>query len=587
MRPHRQAKFLPGPVVEVGDSTEDRIRQSKILAAKVLSTCAPAIKALMPVLVPVEKDEQLFGGNLTMAVDSYYRLYVSDKFTQSLVDDAEAVSHTNPCQTCGATKHHRLAYVGGVIAHEAWHPLRKHSVRFKNVGLKDWKAYNVAADLEINDDLLEAFKSAASTISTDKQPKLCLPPGCIWPAKLREIPTRAMSYKMSPSFTRHSTMTPEEINEDLKKLSMKEQMDFMAHQWYTKEDPGLWKLFEDNKLAEEYYALIPEPPPCPVHGGGGGKGSSGTGEEKEDGQGQPGGGGDHSCSDGHDHEEPSEGGDSAGHKEGEHKHGNSGRACTCPWESDHGSGAGGPQRKYELGAPNEDNPGVSEAEGKAIARQVAREIKARGNQPGGMDLWAEKELEAAKYNWRQELSKACVHGVGRRHGHEQRSYSRLGTLTMATRGAVIFPSTYDPLPNVTVILDTSGSMGPSDLKAGCQETNGVLKSLNANIRFTCVDMHATELADITDISQVSLKGGGGTDMRVGIEAALKDTKQPPDVIIVMTDGHTPWPDVPLNGGQCVLICCLVGVSSATLESVPSWAIGIKIVEDTVEKRAEA
>ena len=38
-----------------------------------------------------------------------------------------------------------------------------------------------------------------------------------------------------------------------------------------------------------------------------------------------------------------------------------------------------------------------------------------------------------------------------------------------------------------------------------------------------------------------LTGGGGTDIRAGIAAASK-LKPQPTLIIVLTDGETPWPD---------------------------------------------
>ena len=40
---------------------------------------------------------------------------------------------------------------------------------------------------------------------------------------------------------------------------------------------------------------------------------------------------------------------------------------------------------------------------------------------------------------------------------------------------------------------------------------------------------------------ISLVGGGGTDLRTGFAKVLR-TQPRPDVIVVLTDGQTPWPD---------------------------------------------
>ena len=54
--------------------------------------------------------------------------------------------------------------------------------------------------------------------------------------------------------------------------------------------------------------------------------------------------------------------------------------------------------------------------------------------------------------------------------------------------------------------------------------------------------------------EIVLTGGGGTDRRVGIDAALR-TRTPPDIVIVLTDGATPWPDRP---PRARLIAGLIG-----------------------------
>ncbi|HEY8415588.1 MAG TPA: VWA-like domain-containing protein, partial [Thermaerobacter sp.] len=62
---------------------------------------------------------------------------------------------------------------------------------------------------------------------------------------------------------------------------------------------------------------------------------------------------------------------------------------------------------------------------------------------------------------------------------------------------------------------------------------------------------------------------GGTDMRVGIEAACK-LRPKPGVIVVFTDGETPWPERP---PEVPTVIALVG--DAKVET-PAWAPMVRI-----------
>ncbi|ONI84466.1 hypothetical protein ALI144C_15045 [Actinosynnema sp. ALI-1.44] len=66
-----------------------------------------------------------------------------------------------------------------------------------------------------------------------------------------------------------------------------------------------------------------------------------------------------------------------------------------------------------------------------------------------------------------------------------------------------------------------------------------------------------------------LADGGGTDMRVGINAALS-TPGRPQLVIVLTDGHTPWPD---ENPACRMIAGLVGDRPP---QPPAWVEAVRI-----------
>jgi predicted metal-dependent peptidase len=57
------------------------------------------------------------------------------------------------------------------------------------------------------------------------------------------------------------------------------------------------------------------------------------------------------------------------------------------------------------------------------------------------------------------------------------------------------------------------------------------------------DAAVAAVQKIRATTPMTLAGGGGTDMRVGIQAAA-EASPTPDLVITLTDGFTPWPEVP-------------------------------------------
>jgi predicted metal-dependent peptidase len=141
---------------------------------------------------------------------------------------------------------------------------------------------------------------------------------------------------------------------------------------------------------------------------------------------------------------------------------------------------------------------------------------------------------------------------------------------------VVLPTLRQPVPRVAVIVDTSGSMTEDDLRDAMGEITGVLRAVGiGGNRVTVIacdaDVHATRR--VSTVDQVVLAGGGGTDMRVGIEAALLGPERP-HVVVVLTDGATPWPDAPLSTTR--VIAALVGPNPPM---PPAWIESIRVRSD--------
>lgn len=123
---------------------------------------------------------------------------------------------------------------------------------------------------------------------------------------------------------------------------------------------------------------------------------------------------------------------------------------------------------------------------------------------------------------------------------------------------------------VDLVIDTSGSMGSADLAAALSETRAVLRRTTATVRVLCCDAKATTARQVRSISEVELTGGGGTDLRVGIDAALA-ARPAANVIVCMTDGGTPWPAKSL---PVPLVVALIGAHAS--DTAPAWAKTVRV-----------
>ncbi|WP_083974457.1 vWA domain-containing protein [Herbidospora daliensis] len=238
---------------------------------------------------------------------------------------------------------------------------------------------------------------------------------------------------------------------------------------------------------------------------------------------------------------------------------------------DCGSGAHGRPSEWEIA---DGVPGVGPVEAESLRRHTAEAMRAhrrsRGTLPHGWARWAEQVLEPV-VDWRQVLTGAVREAVAWAGGAVDYTYRRPSRRSAALRG-VVLPSLRRPLPRVAIVVDTSGSMGDDDLAAALAEITGVLREVGVHGNRVTVlacdaDVHA--VSRVTSAEQVTLAGGGGTDMRVGITAALAGRDRP-NVVIVLTDGHTPWPGEPESGR---LIAALIGENPPP---PPGWVETVRV-----------
>jgi len=449
----------------------------------------------------------------TMGVDKYYRLYYDPEFVENTPIDELA----------------------SVIIHEICHLVWHHHVRAQNLlpkteyksgsGFLDRRglilAWNIAADMSINPPL--------------KFEGLRLPDGCVMPYD-HGLP------------------------------------DFRSAEWYyrqiMKNITIVEKVFPNdgtgtasgsatgNKDGKSGVSGASQPGSKPGQGvGAGGGGGSSKVDTKDDPDEAPSPGKDLI----HDEEKPDE------------------PEQFSPAERPGGSAADGEKRPWELGEPDDENPGIEEDDGERLAEKTADEVKqgGRGTEAGNWRLIGGEVVEPP-YGPFVKLVNMIREGSEKVHGIGDRTYRRLSRRNQDPR--IILPSNVSNCPRVAVGIDTSGSMSSGELDLCRGAVKQILRAFGSRNGITVVTGDTTERnrqIDLTDPSKIELVGGGGTDMAAVIHQ-LYDSRPKPELIIICTDGGTPWPSIPVG---CKVVACLTEKSNGWGEVVPDWIYQMELYEN--------
>jgi predicted metal-dependent peptidase len=235
-----------------------------------------------------------------------------------------------------------------------------------------------------------------------------------------------------------------------------------------------------------------------------------------------------------------------------------------------GSGAHGHAEPWDIDA----GVGVSPTEAEAVRRYTADAVRAhqrsRGSVPAGWKRWADSVLEPT-VDWRQVLAGSVRQAVAWASGAVDYTYQRPSRRSGALP-RVVLPSLRRPAPAVAIVVDTSGSMSDDDLAVALAEVTGVLRGVGIRgnrVTVLACDAAVTVARRVASVEEVELAGGGGTDMRVGIAAALA-LPTAPDIVVVLTDGETPWPDEPSSAR------IIAGLIGAAPPDPPGWVEAIRI-----------
>jgi hypothetical protein len=235
---------------------------------------------------------------------------------------------------------------------------------------------------------------------------------------------------------------------------------------------------------------------------------------------------------------------------------------------DCGSGADGLPRAADR--PGGLDPWLAYLLKRHVAQDVLRHAKQAGTVPAGLLRWA-RDVLAPQVDWRRLLAAELRRAIADVAGAADYSYRRPSRRAAAVSD-VVLPALRRPVPEIAVVCDTSGSMSDELLAMTLAEVEGLLRALGMarQLRVLACDAAAGPAQRVSSARQVTLTGGGGTNMGAGIEAASA-LRPRPAVTVVLTDGYTPWPAARPKGMRVV-----AGLLGDDAPDAPAWARSVRV-----------
>lgn len=244
-------------------------------------------------------------------------------------------------------------------------------------------------------------------------------------------------------------------------------------------------------------------------------------------------------------------------------------------DEDCGSACDGIPRTSDL-PPDAEVGQLERVEAEAIREQIAIDYlqaqKGRGNSPRYAQRWAE-QITTPTIPWEPLLARAVRRGVGWTSGRHTPTWTR-PSRRQSIQPDVLRPGWRRPVPSIAMVVDTSASIDDGLLGRAMGEVDGALSGLGipgASVTVLACDAAVGAVSRVRKATEASLVGGGGTDLRVGIAAAAA-LRPRPDLIVVFTDGYTPWPTGAPPGSA--VIAAMLGRPGETLPDPPRWATRI-------------
>ena len=238
-----------------------------------------------------------------------------------------------------------------------------------------------------------------------------------------------------------------------------------------------------------------------------------------------------------------------------------------------GSSRDGIPREHEDDQPDDDmteiSEGVDDGELEEIIQKVREHSKSMGRFGGSFSKVLIEGKSKPKVSPQQLLRMAIAKHITKfRRGTKEATYRRPSRRSQVT-DKYIRPSYSDPTPNITVVVDTSGSMTQEDRKLGLGMIDLAIKGMRLDsVRVVGADTDIrSDQKNIRRLADVNLQGCGGTCMDVVVNKILSEPdNQLPDLLILVTDGGTGWP----NKHKVPFVACVTRGESSLWKTPPDW-----------------
>jgi predicted metal-dependent peptidase len=245
-----------------------------------------------------------------------------------------------------------------------------------------------------------------------------------------------------------------------------------------------------------------------------------------------------------------------------------------------GSAADGQPRDYE----DEPDPNWDAFTEDRLLEAVERKIEELeedrewvaghpGTIPGELKRLIKQRLHPAPNPW-DVLRSTVARCIANHRGAPDYTYRRLNRRQQGVPEMPRLKGTQKYSPKAAVVVDTSGSMTMRCLAKALTVIKQGLRALGEVPVITCDVRVGLDVVMRSVHEDFEFVGGGGTDMRIPL--AYAEDKYKPDVIVIVTDTYTPWPDKPMKG-QLIVAATQDG-------NVPRWATKVRI-PDAPEKES--